>query len=143
MPHITIITVARNSAITIATTIKSVLNQTYQNLQYVIIDGCSNDGTIEIVKSFGDKRVTFISEPDKGIYDAMNKGIGLATGNIIGILNSDDFYAGIDVIEKVVERFSSTNCEALYGNLLYVDATDTDKIIRTWIAGNYKKKRNI
>lgn len=136
-PHITIITVAYNAATTIANTIKSVLNQTYKNLEYVIVDGCSKDGTIEIIKSFTDERITFISEPDKGIYDAMNKGIGLATGNIVGILNSDDFYADIDVLEKVVEGFSATNCEALYGNLLYVDAIDTKKIIRTWVAGNY------
>ena len=136
-PHITIITVAYNAATTIANTIKSVLNQTYKNLEYVIVDGCSKDGTIEIIKSFADERITFISESDKGIYDAMNKGIGLATGNIVGILNSDDFYADIDVLEKVVEGFIATNCEALYGNLLYVDAIDTKKIIRTWVAGNY------
>lgn len=137
-PNITIITVAYNAAATIGTTIQSVLNQTYQNIEYIIVDGCSNDGTVEVIKSFEEKRITLISEPDKGIYDAMNKGIGLATGNIVGILNSDDFYADMEVIEKVVECFSSTNCEALYGNLLYVDATITNKIIRTWIAGNFK-----
>ncbi|MBC7721258.1 MAG: glycosyltransferase [Pedobacter sp.] len=137
-PDITIITVAYNAAETIGATIKSVLNQTYINTEYIIVDGCSTDGTIDIVKSFADDRITFISEPDKGIYDAMNKGINLATGKIVGILNSDDFYADVDVIEKVVANFKQTNCEALYGDLLYVDGVDTSKIIRTWVAGKYK-----
>ena len=137
-PDITIITVAYNASETIGATIKSVLNQTYINVEYIVIDGCSTDGTIDIVKNFADDRMVFISEPDKGIYDAMNKGIGLATGKIVGILNSDDFYANVNVIENVVANFNETNCEALYGNLLYVDAVDTRKIIRTWVAGNYK-----
>lgn len=138
-PDITIITVAYNASATIGATIQSVLNQTHKSIEYIIVDGCSKDGTIDIVKSFVDDRIIFISEPDKGIYDAMNKGIGLATGKIVGILNSDDFYADIHVIENVVANFNKTNCEALYGNLLYVDAVDTSKIIRTWVAGNYKR----
>src|SRR5665647_1265730 len=98
---ISIITVSHNSISTIPATIKSVLDQTYSNIEYIIIDGSSNDGTIELISSFGNKISKFVSEPDKGIYDAINKGIKLATGDIIGILNSDDFFYDNNVIERV------------------------------------------
>ena len=98
---ISIITVVLNGEETIQNTIDSVLVQTYQNIEYIIIDGSSTDGTIGVVKSYGDKITKFVSEPDKGLYDAMNKGIDMATGDIIGILNSDDFYVNNNVIGLV------------------------------------------
>jgi glycosyltransferase involved in cell wall biosynthesis len=117
---ISIITVVWNNKETIKDAIDSILNQTYKDIEYIIIDGASTDGTIEIVKSYGDKITKFISEPDKGLYDAMNKGIKLATGNIIGILNSDDFYIDKFVIEKVIKTFKEKQVDSLFADLVYV-----------------------
>src|ERR1035437_2868268 len=104
-PKISIITVSFNSAKTISDTIESVLSQTYPDIEYIIIDGSSSDGSIELVKSFGNSISKFVSEPDNGIYDAINKGIRLATGDIVGILNSDDFFYDNNVIERVARLF--------------------------------------
>lgn len=105
---ISIITVVWNNVKTIKDAIDSVLGQTYKNIEYIIIDGASTDGTVEVVQSYGDKISKFISEKDKGLYDAMNKGLSFATGNIIGILNSDDFYINEFVIEKIVKEFEKS-----------------------------------
>lgn len=129
---ISIITVVWNNAKTIKDAIDSVLSQTYKNIEYIIVDGGSTDGTVEIVRSYGNKISKFISEKDNGLYDAMNKGIRLATGDIVGILNSDDFYKSNDVLELVVNEFMSKDIDCLYGDLEYVDANDTDKVIRYW-----------
>ncbi len=134
---ISIITVVWNNKETIRDAIDSVLNQTYQNIEYIIIDGASSDGTIDIIKSYGDKISTFLSEPDKGLYDAMNKGINLATGDVVGVLNSDDFYKSNDILEKVMDKFNTQELECVYGDLKYVDAKDTDKIIRYWQSKKY------
>jgi len=134
---ISIITVAYNSGKTIEDTIKSVINQHFQEIEYIIIDGGSTDNTLEIVAQYKSAIAHVISEKDKGIYDAMNKGISLATGDIIGILNSDDFYSDADVIAKVVNAFQP-EIDAVYGNLVYVDPIDTTKITRTWLSGEYK-----
>lgn len=119
--RVSIITVCYNSEQTIETTIKSVLEQTYQNLEYIIIDGNSKDRTMEIVNQYREKfdgRMKVVSEPDNGIYDAMNKGINLATGEIIGIINSDDWYEN-DAIEKVVKEYKIENgkYQVIYGAL--------------------------
>src|SRR3954468_5463563 len=98
---VSIITVAYNSQATINDTIKSVINQTYKDIEYIIIDGASTDNTISIVESYKDKISIVLSEPDKGIFDAMNKGIQYATGDVIGILNSDDYYENNAVIERI------------------------------------------
>ena len=129
---ISIITVVWNNASTIKDAIDSILNQTYENIEYIVVDGASTDGTVEIIQSYGDKISKFISEKDKGLYDAMNKGIGLATGDIVGILNSDDFYKSNDVLETVVNEFIRKDIDCLYGDLEYVAAHDTDKIVRYW-----------
>ena len=129
---ISIITVIWNNAKTINDAIDSVLGQTYQNIEYIVIDGASTDGTVEIVQSYGDKIKKFVSEKDQGIYDAMNKGIKLATGDIVGILNSDDFYKSNDILEIVASEFKSKNIDCLYGDLEYVDANDTSKVVRYW-----------
>ena len=136
-PKISIITVSYNSAKTIKDTIESILSQDYSNIEYIVIDGGSTDGTVDVVKKYADKINYFISEPDKGIYDGMNKGIKSATGDIIGILNSDDFYPNNYVISNVVKTFINQNCDAAYGDLVYVKEYDTSQIARYWQAGEY------
>ena len=141
---VSLITVSYNSASTIADTLKSVQFQTYQDIEYIVVDGNSSDGTIEIVKQFLDASqglvTKFLCERDKGIYDAMNKGLAMATGDIIGVLNSDDFYCSNDVIEEVVRAFQQNNTDCLYGDLNYVDPIDTSKIVRKWRSGSFRKE---
>lgn len=135
---VSIITIAYNSAATIEDTIRSVASQNYHDIEYIIVDGASKDNTLNIVKSFGTKISKLVSEKDKGIYDAMNKGVMLATGDIIGILNSDDFYADDFVISDVVKEFQKTSCDGLYADLVYVNRELSDKVVRTWKAGDYR-----
>ncbi len=133
----TIITVSYNAVDTIESTIKSVLSQDYNDIEYIIIDGNSSDGTKEIIFQFESKISKWISEKDNGIYDAMNKGIQLATGDIIGILNADDLYSSNDIVSKVVQQFNRSNADALYGDLKYVLKNDITKTIRFWKSGEY------
>ena len=135
---VSIITVVYNNEQTIKDAIESVLSQTYKNIEYIIIDGASTDGTVDIIKNYDDKITKFISEKDNGLYDAMNKGIRLATGDIVGILNSDDFYASSNIIEKVTNELIKNSVDSVYGDLVYVDAKDTDKIVRYWSSKEYK-----
>jgi len=136
---VSVITVAYNSAETIEDTINSVAEQGYKNIEYIIVDGASKDSTLEIVRKYESKISKLISEPDEGIYDAMNKGIKLATGEIIGILNSDDIYADKDVVENVVENIVKNNVDSCYGDLVYVDKHNLEKTIRYWKSGEYKE----
>ena len=141
---VSIITITYNSENTLRTCIESVLNQTYKNIEHIIVDGKSTDGTLNIVNEYREGIANIISEPDDGIYDAMNKGIKLATGDIVGILNSDDFYIDSYVIEKIVNSFIKYKVDSLYGDLLYVDPVDTNKVIRYWkssvfIPGSFKR----
>lgn len=138
---ISIITITYNSSSTLAETINSVINQSYKNIEYIIIDGGSSDNTIPIIKSYENKITTFISEKDNGIYDALNKGILLATGDVIGILHSDDFYTNTNVIQNVVNKLEQTNGDALYADLFYVDKNNTSKIHRKWKSGNYSLEK--
>ena len=107
-------------------------SQDYNNVEHIIIDGKSTDGTIDIIKSYGDKISYFISEQDDGIYDAMNKGIRAATGDVIGVLNSDDFYPCNHIISDVVKKFNDHDTDSVYGDLVYVDDEQTDKVTRYW-----------
>lgn len=134
---LSIITVCYNSENTIESSINSVLSQDYQDIEYIIIDGNSMDNTTSIINKYRDKIAQFISEKDEGIYDAMNKGISMATGEVIGVLNSDDFYKNNTVISKVVNLFTSQNPDAIYGDLVYVSKENTKKITRWWKAGEY------
>jgi glycosyltransferase involved in cell wall biosynthesis len=118
---VSIITVSYNSALTIEDTIKSVLDQDYQDIEYIIIDGGSTDGTMDIVNKYKDRIVKIVSEKDQGMYDAMNKGIKLATGDVIGILNSDDVYTSNDVIRTIVGKLKADGTESVWGDLVYVD----------------------
>lgn len=127
---ISIITVVWNNARTIKDAIGSVLGQTYKNIEYIIVDGASTDGTVEIVQSYGEKISKFISEPDRGLYDAMNKGIALATGDVVGILNSDDFYIDEHVIEKVVKEFEEKGVDSVYADLVFVKPENIEKVVR-------------
>lgn len=134
---ISIITPSFNSEKTIEETIKSVLNQTYKDIEYIIIDGGSKDGTLEIVNKYKDKIAKIVSESDKGIYDGMNKGIKLTTGEIVGILNSDDLYFDEYVIENIAKAFKENSIDCLWGDLVYFK-DDPNKFIRIWKAGEYK-----
>ena len=133
---VSIITVCLNSAKTIADTIRSVQTQTYPNLEHIIIDGNSQDSTFDVIMFNGHKG-PLICEKDFGIYDAMNKGVSVATGDIVGILNSDDFYTDNKVIEDVVAQFIKQGCDALYADLNYIDNIQSGKIIRKWRSGRY------
>ena len=138
---ISIITVVWNNKDTIKDTIKSVLNQTYRDIEYIIIDGASTDGTVEIVKSYGDKITKFMSEPDKGIYDAMNKGIKLATGDVIGILNADDFYIDDHVLTRVAKEFLKSNIEAMFADLVYVKPDNVKKTVRHYDSSKFSPEK--
>lgn len=135
---VSIITVCFNSAETIEDTIRSVLNQDYQQIEYIIVDGQSSDDTVSIVKSHSRHIDRFISEPDNGIYDAMNKGIKLATGDIVGFLNADDFYADNDVIEKIAGVMQSNDVGCCYGDLEYVAPDNPGKTVRRWKSQPYQ-----
>ena len=136
---ISIITVVWNNATTIKDAIDSVLSQTYENIQYIVVDGASSDGTVEIVQSYGNKITKFVSEKDNGLYDAMNKGISLATGDIVGVLNSDDVYFDKYVIENVLKRFEENDVDSVYGDLYYVEENDLNKVVRYWKSSDFKE----
>ena len=130
---ISVITATFNSGKTVRDTIESVLHQTHKDTEYIIVDGKSSDNTMEIARSyelqFGG-RMRYISERDKGIYDAMNKGISMATGDVVGILNSDDFYTANDVLEQVAKAMEDTSIDAVYGDVHYVNEEHLDKCVR-------------
>jgi len=139
---VSIITICYNRSQTISDCIQSVLQQDYPHIEYIVIDGNSNDGTAAIIQSFGDKITTYISEPDKGMYDAINKGLALATGNIVGLMHSDDVFYDTTVISKIVETFNrNPDTDAIYGDGIYVTNDDEGKIVRNRIGGEYDYKR--
>lgn len=127
---VSIITVVYNNANFIKDAIESVLTQSYENIEYIVIDGASNDGTVEIINRYGNRITHFLSEKDHGIYDAMNKGLKLASGDIVGILNSDDFYISNNVINMVVEAFLYNNVDSVFADLVYVNPDNLTKVVR-------------
>ena len=116
---------------------ESVINQSYNNIEYIIVDGGSTDDTLSIINSYKDKVSKVISEKDHGLYDALNKGIALATGDLIGFLHSDDFYVDQLVIEKIVNKIIDVDADGIYADLYYVDKNDSAKIFRKWHSGIY------
>jgi glycosyltransferase involved in cell wall biosynthesis len=138
MLKVSIITVCYNSSETIEATIRSVINQDYPNIEYIIVDGKSTDNTLQVIDPYLDKIPKLISEKDNGIYFAINKGIVLATGDVIGILHADDFYVNDHIISDVVKEFTHKGSDTVYGDLQYVDRQDTNKVKREWKSGEYK-----
>lgn len=148
-PLVSIITVVLNRKDTVEDAIKSVLGQSYKNIEYIIVDGGSTDGTLEIIEKYkdtppvnalvGGKISKFVSEQDRGVYDAMNKGIKMASGEIVGLLNADDFYNASNVVEKAVRTFEAKKVDCLWGDLVYVDKDNPDRIIRYWESSEYKQ----
>ena len=134
-----IITVCYNSISTIEQTIKSVLGQTFKDFEYIVVDGGSKDGTVQVLEKYKDQ-IRYISEKDKGIYDAMNKGLKMAKGEIIGMIGSDDFYPTNDVLVAIANAFDKYKTDAIYGDKQYVNPEDTSKIVRYWTVGEYKKE---
>lgn len=136
--RISIVTVCYNSERYIRSAMDSVIGQSYKDIEYILVDGGSKDKTCEIIKSYGDKVSKFVSEKDKGIYDAMNKGLRMASGEYVGILNSDDFYMNSNVLEKVAEMLKLRKTDSLYADLLYVDTINPQKEVRFWKTGEFK-----
>lgn len=135
---ITIITATYNSSAHIADCMKSVNDQTYHDIEHIIVDGASKDNTLDIVNGIPNRVGRIISEPDKGIYDAMNKGIQAATGDVIGILNSDDFFTSDDVIQTVVDSFKNNDIDALYGDVHFVSPDNLSKSVRYYSSSVFK-----
>ncbi len=138
---ISIITVCHNPGRLMKDTIDSVLSQYYPNIEYIIIDGGSTDGTVEMIKSYEGSISKFISEPDNGLYDALNKGIALATGDVVGFVHADDLYADSSVLSYIAKIFETSNADAVYGNIVYVSRDNTDRIIRYWRSGPFSRTR--
>lgn len=136
---ISIITVVYNRVSTIGQAIRSVQSQSYSNLEHIIQDGGSTDGTLGIIHDLGNASTCFVSEPDEGIYDAINRGISRSTGDIIGLMHSDDFFADDHVIEHVASVMQDSTVDGVYGDLQYVAVDDPSRIIRHWRAGPFTK----
>ncbi len=135
---ISVITVVYNNVNTIQYAIDSVVNQNFKDIEYIVVDGASTDGTLEILEKNKARIDVLISEPDNGIYDAMNKGLRAATGDIIGTLNSDDFYANANVLKKVSDCFNEFKCNSVFGDLIYVKNNNIEKNVRYWKSSEYK-----
>ena len=139
---ISVITATWNSAGTLCDTMESVLSQTYPDIEHIIVDGGSTDETMRLVREYEPRyggRLRYVSEPDKGIYDAMNKGIGMATGEVIGILNSDDFYTSPDTVETLAGELERNHVDAVYGDIHYVDDKDLDKCVRYYSSAGFRR----
>ena len=141
---ISLITVTYNSERTLRDTIQSVLNQTYSDIEYIVIDGLSKDCTVDIIREYEplfQGRLKWKSEKDNGLYDAMNKGISMSTGDIVGIINSDDFYHRRDIISKIVETFQNKKIQAAYGDVRFVNPDNLGKTVRYYSSGSFSLRR--
>ena len=134
---ISVLTVVFNRVDTIATAIQSVTNQKYLNVEHIVVDGASNDGTLSVINANKSPDMLVFSEPDDGIYDALNKAITLSSGDVIGIVHSDDFFAHNQVLSKIAECFTDPEIDAVYGDLDYISASDTNRVVRHWKAGPF------
>ena len=138
---LSIITATYNSERTLRDTMESILSQTFQNFEYIIVDGASKDATLDIIREYEPRfqgRIRYLSEPDKGIYDAMNKGFAMATGDVIGILNSDDFFTSDDVLQAVVDGFAGEYVDAVYADIHFVGTDDLTKCVRYYSSSVFR-----
>jgi glycosyltransferase involved in cell wall biosynthesis len=138
-PKISIITATYNSAATVRDTLQSVANQNYSNIEHIIVDGLSKDNTVDIAKEYSN--VTIICEKDKGLYDAINKGIKASTGDFVGILNSDDFFPNEFIISTIAETFLTTKTDAVYGNIAFVHPNNLQKIVRQYNSAKFNPSK--
>lgn len=138
MLKITIITAVYNNHDHLEACFSSVFSQSYPNIEYIVVDGASTDGSVDIIKKYDGKITRWVSEPDRGIYDALNKGIAMATGDVIGLLHSDDLFNSSGTIRQIAETFEKTGCDATYGNLEYVSRNNPGQVIRFWKSAPYK-----
>lgn len=138
---VSVITVCFNSARTIRDTIESVCAQDYPDIEYIIVDGGSTDGTLEIISEYSDSVSILITEPDRGIYDAMNKGIQVATGDVVATLNSDDFYADKSSVKKLIGHLEKSGTETVFADLVYIDPNDSEKIVRYYKSSHFTPEK--
>lgn len=138
---VSVITAVFNRAETIEEAVRSIQRQCNVNIEHIVVDGASTDGTVEILERLSDDRTVLISEPDRGIYDALSKGLAMATGEVVGFMHSDDTFAHNHVLERVVALFHSTNAEAVFGDLDYVSRDNPHRVIRHWKAGEFTKAK--
>ncbi len=138
---VSIITSCFNREKTIRSAIESVQAQDYPDIEHIVVDGASTDNTLNIVKEYSANIAKIISEPDTGMYEGLNKGLRLATGDVIGLLHSDDVFFATDTISKIVRQFEQTNADFLYGNGVIVNGEDHNHIIRDWVSGPYRRSR--
>ena len=139
---ISIITVSFNSASTIRDTFESILQQDYTDYEYIVVDGKSKDETVDIIKEYEPRfqgKMRWISEKDSGLYDAMNKGIKMAAGDVVGILNSDDFFSAPDILSTVAAGFEDPSTDAIYGDVIYVRPDNLNHVIRHYSSGSFKR----
>ena len=134
---LSIITIVRNNKEHIETCIRSVIGQSYKNIEYIVVDGGSTDGTLDVIERFRDSIDKLILGKGAGVYDALNVGISAATGDVVGFLHSDDLYQRGDIFEKVVKKFAEAGCDALYGDLVYVERHNIDNVVRYWKTGEF------
>jgi glycosyltransferase len=138
---ISVVTVTYNSASTLAHTLRSVSNQSHQDIEHIIIDGASTDSTLELIQSEGRRVTTVVSEPDSGIYEAMNKGLRLATGEMVGFLNADDIYADDAVVADIARVANDSTADATYGDLVYIDNDCPSRAVRHWRSQVFRRSR--
>lgn len=138
---ISVITAVYNNRATIANALDSILGQSYPTVESVVIDGASTDGTRELLHDYASRLSVVVSEPDKGIYDALNKGIRHATGDVVGFMHSDDEFGDCMSLERIAEAFADPSVQAVYGDLLYVRKDDPSKVVRYWRAGMFSQRR--
>ena len=138
--RISVVTATYNAAATLAESLRSVARQTHRDIEHWVIDGGSVDETRQIVDGHRARLAGFVSEPDNGIYDALNKGIARATGDVVGFLHADDFYAGDDALATIAAAFADPAIDAVYGDLTYVDRVDPTRVVRYWKAGELSRE---
>jgi glycosyltransferase involved in cell wall biosynthesis len=134
---ISVITAVYNNVTTIAAALESTLSQHHSNVELIVIDGGSTDGTLDVIARFRDRISVFVSEPDRGIYDALNKGLRLATGDVLGFLHSDDLFADAECLSRVAAAMNDPSVDACYADLNYVRKDEPDKIVRAWKSGEF------